>query len=98
MKLTVLFTLLLTGSVSLAGHLGYIFPAGGRAGETVEVLIGGQNNWGCNDIYVNTPGIKCLNYNRGVNVPFFQPERVLQAVSEGKISRQTHPAQTGKTG
>ncbi|MBQ4335640.1 MAG: hypothetical protein IJC34_00415, partial [Lentisphaeria bacterium] len=71
MKITAILFLLVSGCVSFAGHLGYIFPAGGRAGETVEVLIGGLNNWGCNDIYTGDPGIKCVNFIKGVNVPFF---------------------------
>ena len=66
MKLTVFFALLLAGSASMAGHLGYVFPAGGRAGETIEVLIGGQDNWDCNGIYTGHPGIKCINYERNV--------------------------------
>ena len=70
MKLTVFFALLLAGSASMAGHLGYVFPAGGRAGETIEVLIGGQDNWDCNGIYTGHPGIKCINYERNVHVPF----------------------------
>ncbi|MBQ7393050.1 MAG: hypothetical protein IJV89_01695 [Lentisphaeria bacterium] len=70
MKITAILFLLVSGCVSFAGHLGYIFPAGGRAGETVEVLIGGQGNWGCNDIYTGTDKIRSVHYDRIVNVPF----------------------------
>lgn len=89
MKYTIFFLTMLAGSISFAGHLGYVYPAGGRAGETVEILVGGQNNWGCRDIFTGTGAIKCIKFDRTVNIPFLYTsqkkyyQQYLQAKSKG---------------
>ena len=47
---------LLTGIVS-AQHIGYLIPAGGKPGETVEVLVGGQQFWNLKTARVSGSGV-----------------------------------------
>lgn len=56
--------------VCCAGHLGYLYPGGARAGETVDILAGGQNNWGCRTVYVEGGGVRCIKVDPAANVPF----------------------------
>ncbi|MBO4648372.1 MAG: hypothetical protein J5806_09470 [Lentisphaeria bacterium] len=58
----VLFTVLLsaalfTAPVLSAQHIGYIIPAGGKQGETVEILLGGQQLWGIKSARVSGGGV-----------------------------------------
>lgn len=39
-------------------HIGYIYPAGGRSGSTVEITIGGQFLEGASAIHVSGSGVK----------------------------------------
>ncbi len=62
---------LLLGFSAAAGHLGYLYPGGARAGETVDVLAGGQNNWGTTGIWVDgDPGVECLKVDNTPSIPF----------------------------
>ena len=40
-------------------HLGYVYPAGGRQGETIEVTIGGQFIREVDDVYLSGAGVEC---------------------------------------
>jgi hypothetical protein len=40
-----------------APHAGYVYPAGGRQGETVEVTLGGQNLINSNNAYLTGGGV-----------------------------------------
>ena len=51
-----LTSFLLTGVLS-AQHIGYLIPAGGKTGETVEVLIGGQQLWGIKTARISGTGV-----------------------------------------
>ena len=51
-----LTSFLLAGVLS-AQHIGYLIPAGGKTGETVEVLIGGQQLWGIKTARVSGTGV-----------------------------------------
>jgi hypothetical protein len=42
---------------SLDSRLGYMFPAGGRAGSSIEVIAGGQNLRGAKSAHVVHPGV-----------------------------------------
>ena len=39
-------------------HIGYVFPAGGRQGTSVEVTIGGQHIKEASEIYISGSGVK----------------------------------------
>ncbi|MCM8821823.1 MAG: hypothetical protein NC831_03295 [Candidatus Omnitrophica bacterium] len=45
-------------------YIGYVYPAGGQAGTTFSVIIGGQNLKGANSVYFSTGGIsaKVIDY------------------------------------
>ena len=47
---------LLTSTVS-AQHIGYLIPAGGKTGETVEILVGGQQFWGIRTARISGSGV-----------------------------------------
>ena len=47
---------LLAGMVS-AQHIGYMIPTGGKPGETVELLVGGQQFWGIKTARVSGSGV-----------------------------------------
>lgn len=51
-----LIAFLLTGAVS-AQHIGYLIPAGGKPGETVEILVGGQQFWGLKTARISGSGV-----------------------------------------
>lgn len=40
--------------------IGYIYPAGGQAGKTIQVIVGGQALWPIRDIVVSGGGVKLL--------------------------------------
>ena len=40
--------------------VGYVYPAGGRAGETIQVIVGGQGMWGNRRLHLDLPGVKLL--------------------------------------
>ncbi|MBX7256677.1 MAG: PPC domain-containing protein [Candidatus Hydrogenedentes bacterium] len=48
-------------------HIGYVYPAGGACGATIEVTVGGQMLRGAKDVYVSGEGIQ------GTVVKFFPP-------------------------
>ena len=45
-------------------HIGYLYPAGGRAGTTVEVLVGGRALWNVSGVRVSGGGIKVVGVER----------------------------------
>ena len=57
---------LLAGTCFLAGallpgvNLGYLYPAGARAGTTVQIIIGGQGLWGYNRLNITGGGVTLL--------------------------------------
>lgn len=68
---------LLAFSVALASapsafaqaYIGYVYPAGGQAGTTFQVLLGGQGMEGITNIYVSGTGVsaRLLEYNKRMN-------------------------------
>ncbi len=51
-----LIAFLMTGVLS-AQHIGYLIPAGGKTGETVEVLVGGQQLWSLKSARISGSGV-----------------------------------------
>ena len=47
-----------------AMHIGYLYPAGGQAGTTVEVLVGGRSLWGVNGVRVSGGGVRVVGVER----------------------------------
>jgi hypothetical protein len=47
-------------------HIGYIYPAGGRQGASLEITIGGQNLTDANQVYITGTGVQVSvsKYNR----------------------------------
>lgn len=41
-------------------HIGYVYPAGGRQGETFEIEIGGQYLDGAAGVYISGPGVSAV--------------------------------------
>ena len=39
-------------------HIGYIYPAGGRQGASLEITIGGQNLTDANQVYITGSGVQ----------------------------------------
>ena len=62
----VLWTVALCAAASVlhAMHIGYLYPAGGKAGTTVEVLVGGRALWGSNGVRVSGGGIRAVGFER----------------------------------
>ena len=53
------------GAVALHGmHIGYLYPAGGKAGTTVEILVGGRALWGATGVLVSGGGVKVVGVER----------------------------------
>ncbi len=48
---------LLAGFVLSGAHIGYLFPAGGERGTTIEILVGGQRFWAIRDGVVSGKGV-----------------------------------------
>ncbi len=67
-----LLGILAFGGLTVAGapYLGYVNPAGGKAGEKIEVLVGGQMLWGVNRGQVSGTGVTVEKVER---VPGFRP-------------------------
>ena len=70
MKTTGFFKALLAvalcfGAAALDGmHIGYLYPAGGKAGTTVEVLVGGRALWRVTGARISGGGIKVVGVER----------------------------------
>lgn len=51
-----------------AMHIGYLYPAGGKAGTTVEVLVGGRAFWDARSVRVSGGGVKVVGFERVPNM------------------------------
>ena len=74
----------LTVALTVAGivhgaYVGYLYPAGGRAGEEVEILVGGQGIGGTNSVIVTGDGVRTISSEsvRGVPHPSGSQRRYL---------------------
>ena len=43
-------------------NLGYIYPAGARAGTTLQVVVGGQGLWGYDRLLITGSGVKLIKF------------------------------------
>ena len=48
------------GTVLSGTTIGYVYPAGARAGDTVQVIVGGQGLWGNRRLHLDLPGVKLI--------------------------------------
>jgi len=59
---TILLTLMVCLSIAYGQtnqpHIGYLYPAGGQAGKTFQIVAGGQFLQGAYDIYITGKGVK----------------------------------------
>ena len=56
-------TFAVTASAFLCGTtIGYVYPAGARAGETVQVIVGGQALWGSKTVCIEGGGVRLLKW------------------------------------
>lgn len=88
-----------TGQTQEAGpHVGYAYPAGGRAGTTFEVVLGGQYLNGSRSVIVSGQGVDatvlgyCKPPNRG------QANKIRQKLREMWTAEQKKRAKEGKDG
>ena len=76
----ILFPVVFCAAVAAqAAYIGYLYPAGGRAGEEVEILVGGQGMGGPNEIIVTGQGVKLVKCEavRGIPYPSGSQRRYL---------------------
>ena len=69
-RLSAMIFAVLCGPLS-AAYIGYLYPAGARAGDEVEILVGGQGLWGVRNVILTGGGISdvvCRNVP-GLPVP-----------------------------
>ena len=55
--LSLFFSIVATAQAQLAPEIGYMYPSGGRAGETVEVVLGGYDWTPDTQVFVHDPRI-----------------------------------------
>ncbi|MCM8766904.1 MAG: PPC domain-containing protein [Candidatus Omnitrophica bacterium] len=75
-KLSFLFFLSLTyivfSQISNQPSIGYVYPAGGQRGTTIEVIVGGQFIRGARNAYFSTDKIKVLSVTP---IPYLSPQQ-----------------------
>lgn len=69
MKFYTALAILFAAASLPAQHIGYLIPAGGRPGETVEVLIGGQGLGGIKNIHFTGEGLTVESIRVMPNIP-----------------------------
>lgn len=52
-----------------AAHIGFLYPAGGQAGKTVEILVGGSSLWGISSARVTGKGVEVLSARSVSGIP-----------------------------
>ena len=63
-------------------HIGYLYPAGGRQGTSVEITVGGQFLRGVTDVYVSGKGVTASV------VQHYRPVRNLQKEQRQELQRR----------
>ena len=77
------------GAATLRGaHIGYLYPAGGRAGTTVEVLVGGRGFGNVNDVRISGDGIKVLSLEKVPGLGFIPGPQKRYLINYLKLLRQ----------
>ena len=90
MKKTLIAVSLLAAATVFAAHIGYLYPAGGRAGSTVEVLVGGSSLGNITGASVTGGGVKVVKVKRVVGVPFISGSQL------NYVRRWIHDLAAGK--
>lgn len=73
-------------------HAGYVYPAGGRQGTTVEVTVGGQALIGVDNVYLSGPGVhvRVLEYERPMTPA--EANTLREQAQDLNKKRQANPA------
>jgi hypothetical protein len=73
-------------------HIGYVYPAGGRQGTTVQVTVGGQFLDGATQVIVSGPGIqaKIVNFDKPLTQGQFN--RMREQLQELQQKKKTNPS------
>lgn len=80
-------------------HIGYVYPAGGRRGTTLEVLVGGQFLRGAEEVYVSGRGVEgkvVRYYNLRMNVNREQRMLLLATLAELRQKRAEELKKSGR--
>ncbi len=59
--LSAVLLIMFAGSIPAAPHIGFLMPAGGQRGTTVDVIIGGQSFWGVREAWISGTGVTVEN-------------------------------------
>jgi hypothetical protein len=65
-------------------HIGYLYPAGGQRGTTVQILVGGQFLRNCKQLYISGEGVS------GKVVKFYPPMRNLNGDQRMELRRRMY--------
>ncbi len=93
---------LLAGAAAAFGgpHIGYLYPAGGRTGTTVEVLVGGRALAGINQARISGTGIKVVGVERvpGMgHIPAAQKRYLMNYLKRLRQGNTEAPPRTDET-
>ncbi|MBR7131399.1 MAG: PPC domain-containing protein, partial [Lentisphaeria bacterium] len=83
-----------------AAHIGFMMPAGGRQGTTVEVIIGGQAFWNVDKAFISGEGVSVekVQFVRGIPHPDGKQRRwinqTLRNYHNGKMEAAPKPEST----
>lgn len=82
-----------------APHLAYVYPAGGKAGTTFQITVGGQFLLTVSNAFVTGPGItaKVLDHNRPMNQKDFNDlrDRLKTLTEKLQANRRGNPGTNG---
>lgn len=96
--------ILLCGLSLQAQHIGYLVPAGGQRGRTVELAFGGQQLWGVTNVLISGAGVSVESVQVIPNFPNFSGtqfryiEGWLRGIHEGHPQRPPLPEEKEQEG
>ncbi|MFN4227524.1 MAG: PPC domain-containing protein [Candidatus Ratteibacteria bacterium] len=73
---------ILLSQTSNQPSIGYVYPAGGQRGTTLEIIVGGQNIRGAKNAYFSTEKIKVLSVNPLPNLSPQQKQLLIRNIRE----------------
>ena len=86
---TLCLAALCLGAAALRGaHIGYLYPAGGRAGTTVEILVGGRAFNNVNTVRISGGGVKVLKLEKAPGMGFVPAPQKRYLIKCLKLLRQ----------
>jgi hypothetical protein len=101
---TALFSFVLLGAVSAFAqqggpHLAYVYPAGGKAGSTFQITVGGQFLQTVSNAFITGPGITAtvLDHHRPMNQKEFNDlrDRLKTLQEKWQANRRGNPGTNG---